>query len=217
MHAEPPIYLLSPQPREGVDSLPMISFTQCADAICYEGYDYLLFTSKEAVRTAYTIEPQCKTVPAIAIGEATRKEIEKRGGRVGHVPVNYYAKELAEDIKELFANARILYLRPKTVSYDIKAALAGEGIELGEQVIYETGCVEYVPEDKPEEGSIIIFTSPSTIRCFLDNFGWDASYTAVVIGEATKAHLPEGTRCFVASEPMIDTCVEKALELRVKS
>jgi len=87
------------------------------------------------------------------------------------------------------------------------------GIELQEQIIYETGCIEYTEEEKPVKNAIIIFTSPSTIHCFLKNFKWDESYTAVVIGRATKVHLPGNAEYVVAGEPLISACIEKAKSL----
>ena len=84
---------------------------------------------------------------------------------------------------------------------------------LDEKIIYETACVAYTNENKPDKHAIIIFTSPSTIHCFLKNFDWDESYTAVVIGEATKKYLPVNARYEVADTPLIDSCIEKAKDL----
>jgi len=70
-----------------------------------------------------------------------------------------------------------------------------------------------LPEEKPLKNAIIIFTSPSTIHCFLKNFEWDESYTAVVIGKATKVHLPVDAEYVVADEPLINACIVKAKEI----
>jgi len=88
------------------------------------------------------------------------------------------------------------------------------GIDLQEQIIYETSCVKYAKEQKPKEGAVIIFTSPSTIKCFFKNFEWDSSYLAVLIGHATREHFPKYCRYVVADEPLIDACVEKAKEIK---
>ena len=110
-----------------------------------------------------------------------------------------------------------MYLRPKEVSFDAKTFLAKAGIALQEQIIYETSCIRYEKKDKPGKNAIIIFTSPSTIHCFLKNFAWDASYTAVVIGEATKVHLPAKVRYEVADRPTIDDCILKAKQILLTS
>ncbi len=205
-----PIYLLSPTAREGTLPLPMITFRTVAEKIDFSCCDTLLFTSKQAVITADTIDSNWKKYPCIAIGPATKKQIEILGGEVIYFPKAYYAEALSEDIAAFFKERKLLYLRPREVSFDSKSALGKAGIVLHEQIIYETTCQTYADREKPEAGAIIIFTSPSTIYCFLENFGWHESYTAVVIGRATKVHLPKNANFVIADEPLITSCIEKA-------
>ncbi len=204
------IYLLSPTPREETIALPVIDFTVTAGAIDFSTSDTLLFTSKQAVVTADKIDLSWKNYPCIAIGPATKKQIEDLGGKVIYHPRSFYGETLSQDISKFFRELKLLYLRPKEVSFDSKGFLEKEGITLQEQIIYETSCIKYAPEDKPSKDAIIIFTSPSTIHCFLKNFGWDESYTAVVIGKATKVHLPVDAEYVVADEPLISSCIKKA-------
>ncbi|MCH9739913.1 MAG: uroporphyrinogen-III synthase [Epsilonproteobacteria bacterium] len=195
----------------------MIKFNLIADSIDFASYDTLMFTSKQAVVSADEIDESWKNYPCIAIGKATKKKIEELGGKVIYTPEKFYAKTLAEDIKSYFSDKNILYLRPKKVSFNSKDYLSKEGIALGEQIIYETLCQSYLEEDKPEKSATIIFTSPSTITCFFRNFSWDKSYTAVLIGEATREHLPSSCRYVVAEEPLITSCIEKAKEITKNS
>jgi len=210
LRAERPIYLLSPLPKEGVISLPMIAFERVADEIDFSSCDTLMFTSKQAVATAEAIDSGWKDIPAVAIGPATKKAIETLGGTVIFFPRNFYGEQLSEEIAQFFRDRHILYLRPETVSFDSRGYLQKRGILLQEQIIYRTSCRAYPPERQPPESSVIVFTSPSTIRCFLKNFDWLQSYTAVVIGESTKAHLPDGADYAVADAPLIDYCIAKA-------
>jgi uroporphyrinogen-III synthase len=195
----------------------MIEFQVTADHIDYAGCDLLMFTSKQAVVTAEAIDPAWKKFPSIAIGSATRAQIEALGGEVIFSPSNFYALQLSEDIILFFADRSILYLRPEEVSYDSKGALADAGITLHEQIIYKTNCVSYPTDHQPPDSSVIIFTSPSTIRCFLQNFSWLPSYTAVVIGNATKIHLPDGAQYAVAEQPLISECIKTAKEIAKQS
>ena len=207
------IYLLSPTPKEGTIALPMIDFTVTAKFIDFSKTDTLIFTSKQAVVTADKIDLSWKNIPCIAIGPATKKQIEDLGGEVIYFPKDFYAETLSTDIAIFFRDKKLLYLRPKEVSFDSKTFLEKEGIILQEQIIYETSCIQYTLEDKPRKDAIIIFTSPSTIHCFLKNFDWDESYTAVVIGKATKVHLPKNANYVVADEPLIASCIEKAKQI----
>jgi uroporphyrinogen-III synthase len=189
----------------------MIRFEIVADRIDYRGCDTLMFTSKQAVLSAERIDPGWKALPAVAIGPATAAKIRELGGRVLHQPADYYGKNLAEDLVRLFRERRLLYLRPEKVSFDSRSFLAAAGVELKEQVIYRTACRRYGAGEAPPAGSVIVFTSPSTIHCFLENFSWREDYRAVVIGRATLEHLPEGCEYAVAEEPSIDACVSRAL------
>ena len=204
------VYLLSPTLKEGTISLPMIDFSVTAESIDFSQSDTLIFTSKQAVVTADKIDPSWKNYPCIAIGPATKKQIEDLGGEVIYYPRSFYGETLSQDIAEFFRDKKLLYLRPKEISFDSKSFLKKEGITLQEQIIYETSCINYTLKEKPSKNAIIIFTSPSTIHCFLKNFDWNESYTAVVIGNATKVHLPKNADYAVADEPLISSCIKKA-------
>jgi len=208
------LYLLSPTAKEGVRHLPMIEFEITADEIDFRHCDTLMFSSKQAVKSAERIDPNWKNYPCIAIGGATKKQIERLGGEVIHYPKDFYADALAEDIVKLFSSRKLLYLRPQKISFDSKGFLAKQGIVLQEQIIYRTSCISYSEQEAPPEHAVIIFTSPSSIHCFLENFHWLESYTAVVIGRATQVHLPKGAEYVVADEPLIDACITKAKELQ---
>ncbi len=207
------IYLLSPLKRDKTISLPMIRFETTATKIDFLDIDTLMFTSKQAVITANNIDKSWKNYSSIAIGGATKAKIEELGGEVIFYPKKFYGKELASNIKEFFSHRKILYLRPQKVSFDSRAFLEKDGINLKEQIIYKTLCKKYLSKDKPIKGATIIFTSPSTINCFFKNFSWDSSYTAILIGEATKTHLPKYCKYKIADKPLIDSCIKKALEV----
>ena len=212
-----PIYLLSPLVKEDTISLPMIRFQTVANEVDLSDCDVLMFTSKQAVKSVDQLNPEWKKIPSLAIGSATAMQIEKLGGKVLYQPNSFYGKTLSQDIIEKFHDKKILYLRPKEVSFDSKSFLASSGISLDEQIIYETICIDYKEDAKPTEDAIIIFTSPSTIHCFLKSFTWDESYTAVVIGEATKEHLPANVHYVVADIPRIDACISKAKNILITS
>jgi len=207
------IYLLSPSAGEGTISLPMITFSITAKSIDFAKSDTLIFTSKQAVISTNAIDENWKNYPCIAIGPATKKQIESLGGEVIYYPKEFYGESLSSDIAHFFSDKKLLYLRPKEISFDSKSFLEKEGIDLEEQIIYKTSCIAYSQEYKPVKHAVIIFTSPSTIHCFLKNFLWDESYTAVVIGKATKVHLPQNANFVVADEPSIVACMKKAQEI----
>ena len=210
------IYLLSPAKREGVFNLPMIEFKRVANKIDFRGVDTLMFTSKQAVVSASSIDKRWREFDSIAIGGATKAKIEELGGRVIFSPKNFYGETLAKDILERFRDRKILYLRPRVISFDSKSFLEKNGVSIKEQIIYETTCKSYSKDFQPKKGATIIFTSPSTIRCFFKNFEWDSSYSAVIIGKATKKELPEIVKkVYVSEKPLIDYCIKKAEKIKI--
>jgi uroporphyrinogen-III synthase len=208
------IYLLSPIAQIGTIHLPMIKFKVLDVILDFEAIDILMFTSKQAVKSAETLNPKWKDLPCLAIGKATATMIKSLGGTVIYQPKDFYAQNLAKDIIKKFKDKNILYLRPKSVSFDSKGFLEDAGITLKEKIIYETSCIAYEQSQKPKKDAIIIFTSPSTIKCFLKNFTWESSYHAIVIGKATQKHLPESAKYSVADVARIEACVEMAFTLR---
>ncbi|CAA6819816.1 MAG: Uroporphyrinogen-III synthase (EC [uncultured Sulfurovum sp.] len=208
------IYLLSPLNREETLPLPMISFALSTEFIDFSACDIVMFTSKQAVVSANEIDASWKNYPCIAIGVATKKKIESLGGKVIYAPKDFYAETLNHEIVEKFSDKKLLYLRPKEVSFDSKAYLAKHEIFLSEKILYETSCLPYSKDKKPKKNAIIIFTSPSTIKCFFKSFQWDKSYVAVIIGLSTKKHLPKYCSYRIADEPTIDACIAKALHFK---
>ncbi|MGC9351052.1 MAG: uroporphyrinogen-III synthase, partial [Sulfurovum sp.] len=93
------------------------------------------------VKSAEKIDPSWKKYPTVAIGSATKKQIESLGGSVIYCPSSFYGKTLSQDIVKYFKEKKLLYLRPKKVSFDTKSYLENTGVELKEQVIYETSCI----------------------------------------------------------------------------
>ena len=213
------IYLLSPTPIKdrAVVHLPMITFVTTATSIEKSGISLLLFTSKEAVKRTVKIDKKLlTTTPAIAIGKKTAIQIEQAGGSVVAMPHKASAKEITKLIKRAFSNQTILYLRARSVATDIAAALLDEGITIKEQIIYETRYKRYLSHNKPPNGSILLFSSPSTIKAFMQNFEWEQSYKAVAIGETTYNALPRSAQRFIALAPTLQAMVKLAKDLAKK-
>jgi len=205
------IYLLSPTIRDETISLPMIEFQSTSNSIDFSEVDTLLFTSKQGVKEANKISKEWQKYPSIVIGDATQKEVFKLGGKILYTSKKFYGKDLEEVIKKRFFNKNILYLRPKVISYDIASNLSN----IKEAIIYKTSCKRYNLDSKPSKNAIIIFTSPSTIKCFLSNFKWCDDYRAVVIGDSTRSALPSYIQIYYqADKPMIDSCISKAKMVR---
>ncbi len=209
-----PVYLLSPTPVDGVRHLPMIEFHTIAQEIDFSPFDGIIFTSKQGVAALDEISHgKWRHTPAAAIGEMTAAEIEKREGKVIFIASKAYGDVLSMELRERFDSFRWLYPRPKVVASKIASDLRAAGIDVQERIIYETRCKAYDEAMKPEEGAVLIFTSPSIVRCFFDTFGWSESYRAVAIGKKSAAAFPEGVACSVSPSQTLEEAVSFAKSL----
>ena len=203
-----PIYLLSPTSKPGVRHLPMICFDLIPQSIDFSRYDGVILTSKQGVAALDEVSDGAwRTLPAAAIGKQTAAEIEARGGRVIYTASKAYGDVLAKELSERFADRRWLYTRPKVVVSKIAAQLREAGIEVEEAVIYETSCVRYDESRRPQKGAALVFTAPSIVRCFFENFDWDESWKAVAIGEKTAQAFPEGIEVRLSPSTSIDEAI----------
>ena len=190
----------------------MIEFKLLKKSIELKDVDTLLFTSKQAVVYTDKISKDWKSKKILAVGGATAKMAKELGATDIYYPKEFYGKSLAKDIIENFSDKKLLYIRPKVVAFDSKKFLSSFGIDIKEEIIYETNCIEYKNKTL-DKNAIIIFTSPSTIECFFKSFKWQKGYKAVVIGKTTLKNLPQDIDVYVANKPTIDSCIEKALEI----
>jgi len=209
-----PIYLLSPTPKAGVWHLPMIQFQTIPQSIHFEHFNGLIITSKQGIIALDEISDGAwRQLPVAAIGKMTANAVEKRGGKVLYTASKAYGDILAQELSAHFLNYKWLYPRPKVVVSSIAAHLRSVGVEVVEKVIYETICMHYDETQRPLQGAILIFSSPSIVHCFLKNFHWDPTWRAVAIGQKTAAAFPNYVIPEISPSPSIDETIEFAKNL----
>ena len=208
-----PIYILSNTKVEGAKQLPLIlqHFYDVDIDLCK--YDYLIFSSKNGVRALARLTNAWKYIPSLAIGKATASAIAKAGGNVVFVASKFYGQEFAKEIANRFdKQKRYLFIRGKKVLFDTGAYLRSQGFFVEEKILYETVCNSDKSLEKPPKNSIIIFSSPSTIACFLQRFSWDESYKAVAIGKKTASHIPSYIQYSLCEGVTLQECVERLIK-----
>ncbi len=205
------IYLLNNDDYEGVNSLPVIKSVFFDKQIDLSSYDALVFTSKNGVRAIDRIDKDWIEKEIYSIGSGTSKEIKKHNANLVYTAKSSYGDDFAKEIKKRLSSKRVLFPRAKTVTSKLNRILKDNGVLLDEIVLYETVCVEYKDDLAPKDGSVIIFTSPSTIDCFFKNFNWRDDYLAVCIGKVTAKAMPDGIKCHLSENQNILSCIEKAI------
>jgi uroporphyrinogen-III synthase len=207
------IYLLSESVYEGAENLPIIKSHYKQNNLDLSAFDALIFSSKNAVMAIEEINSAWKNIPSYAIGVPTASLIESLGGHVAYISKSSYGDKFAKELIPLLRNKRVLFLRAKKISSDIENILTCSQIDLTSHVVYETTCSSDIPLHAIEKNSIIIFTSPSAVECFLKKYAWDNSFRAVCIGERTSGALPSHILPIVSETQTIEACISLAKTL----
>jgi len=201
------IYLLSNQKFDEVVNLPVIEI-EYKNIEVDLNVDYLLFTSKNGVIGLDKISNKWKNIPAICIGNPTADKVKELGGKVEYIAKNSYGDELAKEIIQNFEPSKIFFPRAKKVLSNIVQVLKQNSFIVIDKIIYETKCkkLDFIPKE-----GVFIFTSPSTIKCFLSQTKWKSTYKAVAIGTKTASFFDGDI--IISDIQSIENCIKIAKKL----
>ncbi len=172
-------------------------------------YDWLILTSVNGVeamweRLANLRLPKTglKHLSIAAIGPATKKAIEQRGGEVDVVPKEYVAESVVRSLRRRVKGKRVLLVRAKIARDVIPRELRRAGAEVDVVGAYETVAPQSSrtrlrsllrsPRRRPH---VVAFTSSSTVRNFVALLGSSKasiqSVSLASIGPVTSSTLRE--------------------------
>ncbi len=208
------IYLLSNQKYKDVENLEVFKIKYINANIDLSKYDALLFTSKNAIYSIDNFNKNWKKIPSYSIATKTSNIVEQLGGINQFDSKSSNGDEFASKLIPLLKNKKALYLRAKKVVSNLVEILKSANIDIEENIVYETICNDNL-NTKLEKNSIIIFTSPSAIKCFFNQYDWDESFKAVVIGKTTANHLPQNIDYKISTEVNIQECINLAKQLYI--
>ncbi|AFL67958.1 uroporphyrinogen-III synthase [Sulfurospirillum barnesii SES-3] len=208
-----PIYLFSDQSHEGVEHLPLFEIVFTSSSPRLEEVDAIIFTSKNSVKALELCGVYWQDKACYAIGEGTAAAIRACGGNLLFTCKHSYGDLFAHELIPLLKDKRVFFPRAKEVISPLFEILHSAGVTIFQEIMYETLCRHYAPVYAPAKNAILIFTSPSTVHCFLKNFSWDESYRTIVIGTKTAAVLPLHVKPIIAEVQTIAHCVALAKAL----
>ncbi len=207
------IYVLSDKKVKWAKNLPVIEIEYIKKDIDFSKYDALILTSKNAIYSLDSYNKEWKTKPLYIIAPQTAKVAGDLGGKIKFVGKEKHGNEFAVELIPLLKNKKVLYVRGSKVVSDLVTILNSSNVICKEEIAYKNRCVNFKKKIKLPKKSIIIFSSPSTVECFLKNALWDESYQAVSIGHTTKKYFPSYITPVLSETTSLDSCVKKAIEL----
>ena len=149
---------------------------------------------------------------ALCVSQQSALSYQALGGEVLAIGGGY-GDNLVNIIQSYPKATRWLYLRAKKVASDFTTICNKEGYTIDEKIVYESDCSAAILQNSVTNGAILIFTSPSSVHCYMKNSTISASHTVIVIGETTAKVLPKTTNYHVAPETNIQSCIDLAKTL----
>jgi uroporphyrinogen-III synthase len=176
-------------------------------------YDWLVLTSVNGVEAMWErmrkrglSNAAIEHLHVAAIGPATKRAIEQRGGEVDVVPKEYIAESVVRSLKNRVRGKRVLLVRAKVARDVIPQELRKAGAHVDVVEAYETVVpqssrrrLQAALKHADKRPHVVTFTSSSTVRNFVDlvDLGKRARHQALAgirmasIGPVTSATLRE--------------------------
>ena len=205
-----PIYLFSISSHPNAVSVNSLAITFFKPQIDFSKYDYLIITSKqtcEALKQYETRDYIDKKALCVSVASAT--SLESLGGTVLDIGGGY-GDNLVDKIKSYPKDIKWLYLRAKVVASDFVEVCKNDGYDIDEVIVYESDCSQEILDVEVEDKSILIFTSPSSLNCFLKTHEISHKSKVIVIGKTTAKAIPKDIKFTLSKETTIESCMEIA-------
>ncbi len=158
--------------REGfvVIPLPLIKTEPVEFELLEDDFDFVVFPSAKAVNYFLSRRRLKGNEKVIAVGEATKKAVERHNYSVYQVPENYYAEEIKLLLKG--QKGKVLIPRSQEGREDLIKDLESLGFCVKALNVYTTKMMLYDRDEfltKVSEGDVVVFASPSAVRSFFAN------------------------------------------------
>lgn len=207
-----PIYLISKTPYPGVIHIPILSIRFLTPNIDFSDYEGVIITSKQTVLALQNYPVDWNRLKCICVSEPTA-QFAREAGAVDIEVADGYGMSIPNLLSSQKRNGKWLYLRPKIVASEWVAEARDLGIAVDEAIVYETICNAEATKETIAAVGVLIFTSPSSIRCFTQNYRILPTQKVVVIGKTTQNALPEGIPSYMSPIPSVASAVDLARQI----
>ena len=205
------LYLFSTTPHRDAVHVNSLDITFFTPKVNFGAYDYFIITSKQSIEGLKNY-PILTLLPALCVSKKTAMAYEKIDGKILDTG-NGYGKSLIEKVAQYPKEKRWLYLRAEIVASDFISTCRDDGHDIDELVLYKSECSKNFSHVEIKQDAVLIFTSPSSVRCFLEHQVFYNEQKVVVIGRTTAQALPKDIVYSECEKSCIDNCIEMALKL----
>lgn len=202
----PSTYLFSTSPHPDAINVNSLDIELLKPEIDFFKYDYLIITSKQISKALKQYKDESYiNKKALCVSEPTALSFQKISGKILEWS-NGYGNSLVDLIKKYPKNTKWLYLRGATVASNFVGLAIKDGYDVEQVILYESRCSQMIKNISVESNATLIFTSPSSVECFLKNKEIYPTNRVIVIGKTTAKALPEGIKYIISDETSIESC-----------
>ncbi len=203
------IYLISKTPYSGVKHIPILTIKYLYPTIDFSLFDGIIFTSKNGVDSVREAIKNYTHLQALCVGEPTARAVRELGFSDIYI-ADGYGKTMPSVMIENALSGRWLYIRAKVVASNWADDARALGLDIDEAITYKSGCNDDLESIDISLDGVLVFTSPSSIECFLKRFEILDTHTIIAIGTTTQKALPSGVKSLICDEPTIKSAISLA-------
>jgi len=208
------IYLFATSKHPDAISAQSLQVRFLKPQIDFSKYDYLIITSKQTIKALKQYNTQeFINLPALCVSKKTADSYKDFGGEILDFG-DGYGDNLVSHIEKKPKDTKWLYLRAQSIASDFVARCKAEAYSIDEKILYVSECAKEALDIEVKKGSILIFTSPSSVECFLKTHTIDLDAKIIVIGTTTAKALPRGVNYKISQNTSIESCMKLALSLQ---
>lgn len=207
------IYLFATSKSKHAVNVKSLDVRYLKPVVDFSKYDYLIITSKQTLKALEQYDKsEFINIPALCVSVKTANAYIEFGGKV-LATGDGYGDNLVKSIKEFSKDTKWLYLRAELIASSFVKRCSDEGYHIDEKILYVSECSKEILDVRVSDDSTLIFTSPSSIECFLKNNSIHPDAKVIVIGTTTANLLPDGVEYMISQNTSIESCIELALKL----
>lgn len=207
------IYSFSDKKVKWAKNIEILDVEVIDNNIDLSKYDAIVFTSKNAINSINNSNPNWKNIPSYVMSPQSAKLVKHLGGKLAYIGKEKTGNEYAYELVDKLVGKNVLYLRGSKVVSNLINIFNINSIKCDDYIVYKTKTKKIDKKIKFPKNSTFIFSSPSIIKSFFENFQWQDSYKAICIGKTTAEFLPKNIDVHISDDTSINSCVYKAIEI----
>jgi len=203
-----PVYLFSTSSYPNTIHINSLQITFLKPKINFEEYDYIIVTSKQISHALQAYDKkQYIEKKFLCISQQSANSLKSLGCDILTIGEGY-GDDLSRIIKSYPKETRWLYLRAKEIASNFRDNCVEDGYSIDEKIVYESRCSFEMDNLNIQEKATLIFTSPSSVRCFLSKNNFTKNHKIIVIGKTTAKVVDSKFNCMVSKTTTIKSCLD---------